>query len=312
MRTTKWGLLLCAVVATQSTSGAHSREFGVPPSVPAGNTMAAPIAFPPPPGFYFNVFSGYLDGSLKGGSGETMGQTNGVFNATTQFMWVPDFEVFGGTYRASISVPFVNIDQTRKAPFPNPFQWGSETDFGVGNIGFSPLNLSWQIEPGIFFSSGFTVFAPIGDFDPNKAINTGGDFWTFAPEVGFSYLRDGWNLSLNATYFLNTESASTDYRSGDEVLVNATAMKDIGSWSLGPVGYYRKQVTEDDNNGFAYGGLTAGRAEQLGLGLGVTKRFGPLNVNVNLTKDVYVRDTVGGTKLWLNLILPLGAKPPAP
>jgi len=300
-------LAACAVLILASAQAGLAWEPGVPTVLPPGNTMGVPVGANPPPGLFFSLRSGYWDAKLADDKGDDAGQSNTLADTALQFHWVPGIKILGGDYKAMITLPLISNDQTRDAPFPPPLQ-GSDSRFALGNIEIAPIGLSWQIQPGIFVSSGLSIFAPTGKFDPDAAVNTGGDFWTFAPSVGYSYLRDGWNASVHATYFTTTENRESDYKSGDEILVNATALKDMGGWSVGPVGYWRKQLTADDNNGTSYGGTVSGKAEQLGLGIGLTRQFGKVEANLNLTDDVYLRNAVGGPKLWLNLSMPLGGR----
>lgn len=299
-------LALIAAAAMAWGGAAVAREPGVPLVVPPGNTMGVAIGANPPPGFYLGSRNGYWDAKLRNDDGDDAGQSNRLFDSALQGIWVPGSEILGGSYRALVTIPFIHNDQTRSDPFPPPLQ-GSDGNGGVGPIEISPIGLSWQIQPGIFASAALSFYTPVGGFDAAAPINIGGDFWTVAPSLGFSYLRDGWNLSASAAYFISAENRSTDYKSGDELLVNATAFKDFGGWSVGPVGYWRKQMTADSNNGADYGGTTQPKSEQVALGLGASHRFGPLDINLNVTRDVYIRDTVGGDKIWLNFTLPLAA-----
>ncbi|WP_067735808.1 SphA family protein [Novosphingobium naphthalenivorans] len=297
--------LLLAACVIPAASPALAREAGVPSSVPPGSTMGVAVGANPPPGVYIGTRSGFWEARLKGDDGKDGGQDNTLVDTAVQLMVVPRAEILGASYRAFVTVPVMYNAQDRRAPFPEVLQ-GSEHKLGLGNIEISPVNLSWQVEPGVFVSTGLSIFAPTSGFDVSEAINTGGDFWTFTPSIGASYLRDGWNLSAGLAYFMNTRSGETDYRSGNEFMLNATAFKDMGGWSLGPVGYWRKQVTSDDNNGMAYGGTTQGKAEQAAVGLGFTRRFGTIEANLNVTQQVYTRNAVDGTKVWLNILVPLG------
>lgn len=301
------GLLLACLTAVLATGVAQAREPGAPSSVPPGNTMGVAIGASPPPGFYISSRTGIWDGTLKDGHGDDAGQTNTLADTAVQLMWVPGIKVFGGDYKAFVTIPVISNDQNRSAPFPPPLQ-GKANDTALGNIEIAPVSLSWMVQPGIFVSAGLSLYAPTGKFSPTAAVNSGADFWTISPSIGYSYLRDGWNLSVNAAYFANTENSSTHYRSGNEILVNATALKDMGGFSLGPVGYWRKQVTGDRNKGTEYGGTVQGKSAQAALGIGYVTHLGPAELNVNLTRDVYIRNTVGGTKLWLNVTMPLGTK----
>lgn len=288
-------------VAVLAAAPALAREPGVPSTVPPGNTIGVAIGANPPPGFYIGSRTGLWDGTYKDARGDNGGQTNTLIDTAVQFIWVSDTPVLGASWRAHLTVPVLSNDQDRTAPLPP----GSASKIALGNIDISPVNLSWQVAPGIFVSAGLSLYAPTGSFGADQPISTGGDFWTLSPTLGASYLRDGWNLSAGLSYFTNTESDETSYRSGDEVLLNVTALKDMGGFSIGPVGYWRKQVTGDENNGTAYGGTVQGKAEQAALGLGFTTHVGAVEANVNLTRDLYLRNAVGGSKLWVNLLFPL-------
>jgi hypothetical protein len=180
---------------------------------------------------------------------------------------------------------------------------------GLGDIFLSPLNISWQLAPGIFVQSGLSFGLPTGSFSADGSkVSLGANVVTTSLDLGFSYLRDGWNASAHMFYFHSGRNDDTDYRSGDEILLNLTAMKDMGDFSLGAVGYWREQVTDDRNYGSAYGGTVAGRAQQVALGLGITRKFGPGELNVNILHDVKARNTLGGDALQLNYTMPLALR----
>lgn len=297
-------IAVCLLAITGIAPGAMAREPGVPTAVPAGNMMGIPAGANPPPGLYLNSRSGVWDATLADGDGNDAGQSNKLADTALQLLWVPGWQVLGGSYRALVTLPLISNRQSRSAPFPPPLQ-GDSRRRTSGSLEISPIGLSWQVSPGIFTSAALSLFAPVSSFDTHKGINGGGDFWTASPSLGGSYLRDGWNISAHAAWFTSTESRSTDYRSGNEVMVNLTALRDMGGYSLGPVAYWRKQLTDDRNKGQYYGGTAADRAEQLGIGLGFAGRLNAVDVNVNITDDVRTRNTIGGPRLWVNLGVPL-------
>lgn len=293
------GALLLA--ATTFANTALAREPGVPPSVPPGNSLGVPIGASPPPGIYLNTFSSVNSLELKDDDGNDLGADIDITDTAVQLLWVPGFKLLGADYKAFILQPFLHIDQSSTFP---PVANGSE--FGLGNTEIHPIDLSWSLAPGHFVSAGLSIFAPTGKWDAEDPINTAGDFWTLAPSLGYSYLKNGWNASAHLQYFTNTENKDNDYRSGDEVLLNGTALKDLGGYSLGPVGTYRKQLSKDRNDGPMYGGMTGGEVEQLGLGIGFASRVGKTGINVNLTHDVAASNTPAGNSLKLNFSIPLG------
>jgi Putative MetA-pathway of phenol degradation len=55
----------------------------------------------------------------------------------------------------------------------------------------------------------------------------------------YSYLRDGWNASVHLVYSTRAENKETNYKSGVELLLNVTALKDVGGLPDSPLGLSR-------------------------------------------------------------------------
>ncbi len=303
--TYKTRALAAALLLTTATA-AFAREPGVGNIVPPGATLGVPIGANPPPGFFFSSRTTLSFGELKDDNGDYAGVDLNVKATVLQLHYTPGITLWGGDYRAMALVPLVHLDQTIGAPFP-PFLHGQTSGFGLGDVTISPFNLSWMVEPGIFWTIGTSINVPTGQFDPN-GLSYGTNTWGGTIEVGYSYLRDGWNASAHLVYSTQAENKETSYTSGDELLLNVTALKDVGGFSIGPVGYWRKQIEDDVNNGAFYGGVASGRAEQVGLGVGFSKAMGGGELNMNLVHDVMARNTVGGTSLQINFSMPLGGK----
>ncbi|MFT4149791.1 MAG: transporter [Paracoccaceae bacterium] len=280
-----------------ATPQAMAREFGAGPTLPAGVSMGVPLGAAPPPGFYGRSQTALSFGDVYDGDGNRTGDSLNVTASALQMLWAPGWELLGGQYTAFVAVAGVNADLDSSG-------LGHQTQLGLGDLEVNPFTLNWELAPGIYATSGVSIFAPIGTYDKDEPVNIGTGFWTITPSFGASYLRDGWNASIHAFYFKNLKNRDTDYLSGDEVMVNFTALKDVGGFSIGPVGYWRKQIKDDRNSGEAYGGAVAGRAEQAALGLGLSKRFGNAEAQVIYTRDLRVRNTVGGDKLWFNVMFP--------
>lgn len=287
-------LALCGTVAS-------GREIGIPGSAPAGNTVGAPAGVALPPGWWISSHTSFTDGSLYGGDGSRTGQSNELADQAFRLVWSSNWTLFGGHYQPYVLLPLLYNDQSQGLDGYD----GSRV--GFGNIEIRPIDLFWRSGENLHFSAGVSIYAPTGSWREGRSINSAGNFWTVAPSVAVTYIGNGWNTTAHLLYFSNTENRDTDYRSGDEVMLNLTAMKDWGDWSIGPVAYFREQVTNDRNNGTTLGGTTQGKVEQRGIGLSVTRQFDDFTANMTLTRDVHVENTVGGTKLWLNLTFPIGA-----
>lgn len=284
-----------SLLMVESIALAH--EPGTPTMMSPGATIGVPVGANPPPGVYYSNRNEILSGQVYSGD-DALDFDIDVVSSVQQLHWVPGTTIFGGTYRAMALMPIASGKQN---------SFGTEgSEFGLGDATISPLNLSWMIAPAVFIQSGVSFGLPTGKFSTAPgSVNLGTNSFNAAFDLGFSYLDDGWNLSAHANYFVYGENTDTDYRSGNEFLLNWTAMKDIGGLRIGPVGYWRKQVTDDKNNGSAYGGTISGRAEQFAVGIGIAKQFGPVEVNINYLHDFHVENTLGGDKVMVNLTMPL-------
>ena len=292
---------LAATAASLWVAGAQAREPGVAPQIPPGLTIGLPIAASPPPGFYVTNRTAYYSAKLKDNGGNYQGQDVSVFSESMQFTWVPGWKLLGASYKAFVSVPFVNVHMTRTTTATGPL--GSWQKGGFADPKFQPLDLSWNLGGGFFFGAAVGFYAPIGTYNKGDTINPGANFWTLEPSIGLTYLKDGWNASLHVIYDTNTENRDTKYRSGDQIFLNATVTKNIDGWNVGPVGYYMKQVTGDVNRGGlpSYGGRVFDPQELLAVGGLISRQVGPFNLTAFYTHEVYARNTLQGGKFWFNV-----------
>lgn len=297
-------LTACLLSGLLATAPAIAREPGTPPDMPPGATMGVPVgANFPVPGFYLSSRTAAVRGTVHDANGNATGPDLNVNATALQLHWTPGIELLGGTYRAMGIVALQNLDLSL-----NGIGLGANTS--ISDLSISPLNIHWMVEPGIFTSAGLSFGLPTGEFHTNGTPNGGDGAASVALDAGFSYLRDGWNLSLHGNYFINAENSTTKYRSGHELLLNWTGMKAVGAsgWSLGTVGYWRKQVTDDRNKGAFYGGTTAGRAQETGIGLAVAKRVGGTELYVDYTWNTSAKNIIGADMLRFNVTFPLGGK----
>ncbi len=145
--------------------------------------------------------------------------------------------------------------------------------------------------------TGLGIYVPTGNIQgPVGLANQGSPYFTFQPELAISYLANGWNLTAFLYEEFNTANSRSNYTSGDVFHVDFTATKTIGKWTLGPVGYYVAQVTDDKCpigvcTGFYPGGIIGhtNRYELFALGGLVEYNFGPASLSVWATQEVFSR-----------------------
>lgn len=267
---------------------------------PPGVNIGLPVGSAPPPGFYARLTTSYYNGDMVGRWGKPNGTSLETVSVTPALVWSTGLDVLGGQHYMLINQPIVSV--TVRSPF------GKVTRTGLFNMFVSPLTFSWTLAPGIFASAGSGVYLVNGNG------GAGNDFYTFEQQAGFSYLRDGWNLSLYAAYDINTENARTHYATGDRLYLDFTATKKFGAIEIGPVGYLVEQATPDRNRGFAYGPAhpTFGYADRMALGGLIGTTFGPLQVQAFVTAEIRARSAAKGVRSWLSLSMPLSMDGPPP
>ena len=293
------GLLFAICLPCRSID---AREPGIAPLFPPGQTLGLPIAAPLPRGFYVGSRTAFYDATLINNEGQPTGQRLIIASEAIQLIWAPGWRLLGADYRMSLLQPFAAITQDRSSPFPLAMR-GSNNQFGGANLKLHFLELSWSLGDGFFGAAGFGVFVPTGQWSSTAPVNIGANFWTFEPSVAFTYFKDSWNLTVHALLNTNTVNPTNQYRSGDQLFLNLTATKNIAGFHIGPVAYYQKQVTGDSNFGgpTVFRGQTFPSPEQYAVGGSVIHRFEKTSVQFMVTQDVFARNAIQGTKVWLNI-----------
>jgi hypothetical protein len=193
--------------------------------------------------------------------------------------------------------------------------------FVYTNTFFQPIALSWNVGGGWFISAAFSFTAPDGSrnggqFTPNP------DYWTFEPSIAFSYLGNNWVASANFFYDIKTRSQgnccvqNTTITSGNALYGDFNAVYKFGKWSIGPVGYFEAQTTNDTGSGCnpAPGVSFCGRYQTAAAGGLIGYDFGPVDLQVWVTDQFVGRDTpagVGALDVWTRIGKIWGPEAPA-
>jgi hypothetical protein len=280
------------LLTTLLTAGsAHAYEFGSSPwSQPPGIVLGDAATAPPPGIYMFNQVSTAPSSKIVGPGAPNVGGVPTkvrVDNATTGLLFVPGWSFLGGTYDAVVVQPFTSVAVTA----PNNIST-------VGAVNSSVIQeLSWKLgDSGFFVKAGLGITAPDGTITgPAGLSSVGAPWWTFQPEFAISYLREGWNFTANIFEGINTTNSITGYTSGDVLHAEFTATKSIGQWTVGPVGYYIGQITDDKASSTFYSGaINTNRYDIWAAGGLVAYDFGPATLKVWAVDQVYANAS-GGT-----------------
>lgn len=251
MALNRYALLAAAagMIALSSTPG-YAVEAGFLEKTKAGALIGASAGVPPPGVYMFNQVFTY-QANLTGPGVQTVlgGNTHVGVQAAVDvqgFLFVPGWTFLGATYDAVFVQPFVMDSVGSANGGLGPI--AASQAAGMFNSYIVPVELAWQNigNSGFAIKTGLGIYVPDGTVTGiNGTGNVGAPYWTFQPEVILSYLKDGWNLSAAIYEEFNTRNTVSNYRSGSILHADFTATKTIGKWTLGPVAYYRGQVTDD-------------------------------------------------------------------
>lgn len=281
----KAAVATAALALSAMGTTANAYEFGFPGwEQRPGLTLGATTAASPPPGVYMTDSVNTLQATLGGPGAPMIGGVPTQLHtagASVGFVIVPGWEFLGATYNAVIVQPYLMTDV------------GSPVNLalsGLHNTYIVPAELSWKLgTSGFVLKAGVGVYVPDGQIlGPTGLAGQGNPWWTFQPELIVSYFNSGWALTASTFEEINTASSKTGYTSGDILHFEASAIKTIDKWSVGPVAYYIGQVTSDKGSttGF-YGGLTnINGYDMWGVGGRVSYNFGAATLNVWATDDV--------------------------
>jgi hypothetical protein len=267
-----------ALFTALGAAPAQAYELGWPGAEQKpGITLGGGSAGTPPPGIYmFDQFA-TTQASLLGPNAPNGPKAESAV-AASGFLFVPGWNFLGASYDAVIVMPF--FMSSVGAPV-------NSQSAGMHNTFLAPVELSWKLgDSGFFVKTGLGMYVPDGTISgPSGLGNAGDPWWTFQPEFIVSYLKDGWNLTANFFQEFHTKNPITDYQTGDIFHAEFVATKTIGKWTVGPVGYYVGQVSNDTSSAYYHDVINLQRYSRIAAGALVGYNFGPATLNFWLTDD---------------------------
>lgn len=226
-----------------------------------------------------------------------------------RFLYTWKGEVFAGLhYTNALVVPLVHLNLNVAGMHGQNTMIG---DVDVGNyLGKTTKNGK------LSFLFGFETYLPTGHYDQKALINTGSNFWTFAPSGGITY-RPTKRLELTAwgiTEF-NTTNGANHYHSGNDVDIDfGSTWRPFHSPTLtnlgfGVQGYYYKQYGNDTVNGVLHDGGYKG--QEFGLGPQIRYNWAFGGILFKYQHAMAVENRPKGDRFWIEFALPLFGTPKA-
>ena len=220
-------------------------------------------------------------------------------------LWETPLKIFGGYYNVFVSIPYTWLTVSGDLQVGARTIHTTDSVSGLGDIYFAPATIGWN-KGDFTWDARFGIYAPTGEFDKTSLANPGLGYWTFEPEVTFSWVSSkfGTEVGIFVGLDFNTENTTTNYTSGDILHIDFTVAQHLpflgGSIGVGANGYWYRQITGDSDSGAVLGPF---EAEQVGIGPVVSyiRKMGKttLEIDVKWLPQIDVENTTKGNYGWV-------------
>ena len=287
MRISTISMAATALAGLVVASSARASE-GLTPFLPSVTT-GLPLGALPPPGFYGSDDNYVVTGNVKDGDGRSLPIHVSNYAVGLSVLWSTPYKVLGARYGADVIQIFASPGVDARGI------GGVKTrSLDAFNTIIEPAMLSWDLKNGFFVSVGQSFYLPDGGTHvvnrTRYQTSYANGYFTYEPNLAITYLKNGWNITANNVFDVNTRNDSTGYSSGDAYYVDLTATKTLGKVTAGAIGNYTKQVDDDTKDGVVVG--NGNRAEHLMFGPLVSYDFGRFSVTGRYLTDVRTRNDV--------------------
>ncbi|MGE4483426.1 transporter, partial [Acidocella sp.] len=187
---------------------------------------------------------------------------------------------------------------------------------GTYNTIVIPYMLSWSLPlrsvPGnVYVRNSLTILIPDASttmsdlYDgrlTNGGVPSGSAFATFEPNVGISWLYNGWDISIGTGFAVNTSHhySGNTYHSASEFSADYTLTKTINRFTIGLGGSQQNQVSNDTINGAA---VLQSKVANYSIGPIVGYRFrNGIDLTAFWNHSLATRNDVGGDFFDIRLV----------
>ncbi len=254
--TRRAGMLLLILGISAWTVGPASAIEGPSPFQP-GSSTGSPAGAMPPPGTYLIIDVEDTSGYLHGNTDNTIPVLGWKEAITPVVVWVSNTHVLGGSYMAYIVQPFVTEGVNASG-----VGGGMAVAHGYANTTLAPFNVSWKLPHDFYLKIGMAFQVPDGTYlyagsgatAHELPQSPGNHTLTYEPDAALSYLGHGWDLTVHPVLDFQTKDTITNYQSGNVFYLDVTASKTMKRWTVGLVGNFCQQFTNDVQNGAVVNG----------------------------------------------------------
>ncbi len=300
-------LILSSGRVAVAAEGASSNYF-------PGSYGTVAVATPPTVGWtYLNYnlfYAADAERAVLQGRVNTDLDTSAYFNMSSA-IYAFEEPVLGGRFAMGATLPLGYADLESQLVGPTGTMAVDDSATGLGDVLLLPAAFYWN-DSNWYFNLYGLIVAPTGEYDVNDNVNIGRNYWSFDTVFAMTNLnmKTGRDFSLVAGYMINTKNDDTDYKTGNELHVDAMFNQFLSeTFALGLHGYYYQQVTGDSGSGAVLGDF---EGESYGIGpsfLWTPKSDGgKFSITGTWLHDLHATNRLEGDYAVVTLVWQFGAK----
>ena len=226
-------------------------------------------------------------------------------------LWRPPFGQINDrwSYAMSVTLPWIDLDVEADVRLGSLSEHWSDSISDLGDMVLMPAMFNQHISDDFNINYRLGVYAPTGSYEVGRLANTGKNYWTLEPTVGFMYLgqRNGREASVFLGCDYNFENPDTNYQTGSQVHLDGTLAQHFPLWGglagIGVNGYFYRQLEGDSGSGARLGDFEA-RTAGIGPVLSYMKKVGDVDLLAELKwlHDLETQYRPDGDIVWFKLL----------
>jgi hypothetical protein len=255
----------------------------------------------PPPGVYGIVYAQSLTADkVRGNDGQVVTPSTFKVKATAlapRLVWVSPYQVVGASFGLHTILPIVALDV-------NVVPGVAQSNTGIGDVVFGPF-LGWHHSQNLHTVAALDFFAPTGKYSITDIANIGRNYWAMQTVYGVSWIDPaGLNADAKMMYTFNQKNKDTQYKSGQEFIVDYALGWGLGNgFTVGVGGYLYQQTTDDKLDGAT---VADNKGRTLAIGPSVKYDSGKgWFITAKYQTDTNVRNRADSKAFWLKAVFPL-------
>lgn len=212
------GALAALPLLMPSVADATEGALGRPIS---GSSVSPNIGIiPVEPAWIFNFNQIHFEGSLTGNRPVPIaGQISAGIDADLDFSMLTVMKVWAlkteqWSFASSFTLPYLSADAQSRFSLDRPTGTRKENQSGWFDLYFSPLIAGYHFSATEHMALSLNIWAPTGDYDPDRLANVGLNNWTFVPQLAYTHIFPESKLQVDAVTAVQfyTRNDDTDYQ----------------------------------------------------------------------------------------------------